>query len=347
MINDQRQPRNIPPGDIPRPGVIAPRTLRTSSGSRDIPRRSRPPDDLLAISWHLEPRDYVIAHLLAEHRFLTTDQIAAILFTSPRTCRNRLNVLRQLAFIDWFMPVHPAHGRLPVHWVPGRLSARYVALYHGRPAPSSRAVRDERDTHPSTATRLGHLMHADGTNQFFIDLLAHARTHPQARLARWWSAARIFAKVNHNTRPDGHGVWRDGDRQVAFFLEHDTGTESHPARAAKLVGYRTLRDKGMAWPVLFWLPTTTIETHLHRHLADHADGTRGIVVATAARDHAAQHGGPAGPVWRMVGNGRRRLRLAELPGPVGPTGLAYHPGPPQPQEDPLYLLRDDTDPAPA
>src|SRR6266540_2186442 len=299
MINDQRQPRNIPPGDIPRPGVIAPRTLRTSSGSRDIPRRSRPPDDLLAISWHLEPRDYVIAHLL------------------------------------------------PVHWVPGRLSARYVALYHGRPAPSSRAVRDERDTHPSTATRLGHLMHADGTNQFFIDLLAHARTHPQARLARWWSAARIFAKVNHNTRPDGHGVWRDGDRQVAFFLEHDTGTESHPARAAKLVGYRTLRDKGMAWPVLFWLPTTTIETHLHRHLADHADGTRGIVVATAARDHAAQHGGPAGPVWRMVGNGRRRLRLAELPGPVGPTGLAYHPGPPEPQEDPLYLLRDDTDPAPA
>src|SRR6266508_4272736 len=297
MINDQRQPRNIPPGDIPRPGVIAPRTLRTSSGSRDIPRRSRPPDDLLAISWHLEPRDYVIAHLLAEHRFLTTDQIAAILFTSPRTCRNRLNVLRQLAFIDWFMPVHPAHGRRPVHWVPGRLSARYVALYHGRPAPSSRAVRDERDTHPSTATRLGHLMHADGTNQFFLD--------------------------------------------------HDTGTESHPARAAKLVGYRTLRDKGMAWPVLFWLPTTTIETHLHRHLADHADGTRGIVVATAARDHAAQHGGPAGPVWRMVGNGRRRLRLAELPGPVGPTGLAYHPGPPQPQEDPLYLLRDDTDPAPA
>src|SRR6266545_8153127 len=79
MINDQRQPRNIPPGDIPRPGVIAPRTLRTSSGSRDIPRRSRPPDDLLAISWHLEPRDYVIAHLLAEHRFLTTTR-------SPPSC---------------------------------------------------------------------------------------------------------------------------------------------------------------------------------------------------------------------------------------------------------------------
>src|SRR6266508_1263478 len=157
MINDQRQPRNIPPGDIPRPGVIAPRPLRPSSGSRDIPRRSRPPDDLLAISWHLEPRDYVIAHLLAQHRFLTTDQITAILYTSPRTCRNRLNVLRQIGFIDWFMPVHPVAGRLPVHWVPGRLSARYVALYNGQPAPSSRAIRDERDASPSAATRIGHL----------------------------------------------------------------------------------------------------------------------------------------------------------------------------------------------
>jgi hypothetical protein len=27
--------------------------------------------------------------------------------------------------------------------------------------------------------------------------------------------------------------------------------------------------------------------------------------------------------------------------------MPYHPGPPQPDEDPLYLLRDDTDPPPA
>lgn len=341
MANRQRQPRNIPAGDIPPPGVIAPRTPRTPSASRDIARRSRTPDDLLAISWRLEPRDYVIAHLLSEHRFLTTDQIAAVLFNSVRTCRNRLNVLRKLGFIDWFMPVHPRRGRLPVHWVPGRLSARYVALYHGKPAPSSRAVRDERDAHPAAATRLGHLVHADGANQFFIDLLTYARTHPEARLARWWSAARTFGKVNHNTRPDGHGVWCDGEAEVAFFLEHDTGTESHTARAEKLIGYRTLLDRDMRWPVLFWLPSTVIETHFHQHLAGR---TGGVLVATAARDRASQPGGPAGPVWKVVGNGRRRLRLAELPGPLGPAGLAYHPGPAEPEEDPLYLVRDDTDP---
>jgi hypothetical protein len=331
MPQHPRQPRNIPAGDIPRPGETRFRSAAT-------PRRSSVPDDLLAISWRLEPRDYVLAHLLDQHRFLTTDQITAVLFHSPRTCRNRLNVLRQIGFVDWFMPVHPATGRLPVHWVPGRLSARYVALYHDRPAPSGRALREARDAYASAATRIGHLMHTDGVHQFFIELLTHARHHPQTRLARWWSPGRTYATVDHNTRPDGHGVWTDGDQQVAFFLEHDTGTMSHPARAAKLTGYRTLQDKGPTWPVLFWLPTTAIETNLHRYLG--RSGTHGVIVATAARDHAAEHGGPAGPVWKVVGNGRRRLRLAELSGPVGEGG-AYHPGPPQPDEDPLYLLRDD------
>ena len=94
--------------------------------------------------------------------------------------------------------------------------------------------------------------------------------------------------------------------------------------------------------MLFWLPTATVENNLHQHLAG---GSRGVTVATAARDHAAVHGGPAGPVWKVVSNGRRRLRLADLPGPVGP-GSAYHPGPPQPDEDPLFLLRDDAQPTP-
>ena len=90
MTDPHRQPRNIPAGDIPRPGGMRPGRPRSR---RDIPRRSRSLDDLLAISWRLEPRDYVLAHLLSEHRFLTTAQITAVLFTSPRTCRNRLNAL--------------------------------------------------------------------------------------------------------------------------------------------------------------------------------------------------------------------------------------------------------------
>jgi hypothetical protein len=328
MSQTQHQPRNVPEGDRPRPGE------RRTSG--------RPVDDLLRVAWRLQPRDYVLAHLLDEHRFLTTDQVAAVLYHSPRTCRNRLDLLRRLGFVTWFLPVHPRRGRLPLHWVPGPLSARYVALYHGRPVPTDKALRDDRDRLPALATRTSHLAHDDGVHQFFVDLLAHSRTRPRARLLRWWSAAHIARAVNHNSHPDGHGVWRDGDRVVAFFLEHDNGTESHPVRAAKLAAYRTVRDKdGPAWPVLFWLPNRVQEAHLHDYLAG---DTGGLVVATAARDAAAGPG-PAGPVWRVVGDSRARLRLADLPDRPADGG-PYHPGPPDPEDDPLYLLCDDPDPQP-
>jgi hypothetical protein len=199
-------------------------------------------------------------------------------------------------------------------------------------------VRELEDAHAAT-TSAGHVEHDDGANQFFIELLAYSRTHPDTRLTRWWSGPHIAAVIDRNTRPDGHGVWTEADRTVAFFLEHDTGTMHHPQRAAKLASYRTVRDAGgPAWPVLFWLPTTTQETHLHQHLAGNS---RGLIVATAAQDRAAEDG-PVGPVWRVVGNGRRRLRLGELPDRLT-AGGAYHPGPPTPDEDPLYLLRDDTD----
>src|SRR3954464_224923 len=126
MTDDQQQPRNIPTGDTRRSGDTGHPPLHSASGSRRLVHRPRTVDDLLSISWRLEPRDYVIAHLLAEHRFLTTDQITAVLFHSPRTCRNRLNVLRRLGFIDWFQPIRPG-ARPSVHWIAGRLSAPHVA----------------------------------------------------------------------------------------------------------------------------------------------------------------------------------------------------------------------------
>ncbi len=275
----------------------------------------------------------MIAHLLHEHRYLSTEQIAAVLFTSPRTCRNRLNVLRKIGFIDWFMPVRPGRGRLPVHWVPGPMSARYVALHGGERPPTAKAVREMQDALVSG----GHLDHTDGANQFFVDLLAHARRHPDSRLARWWSARRIAAAVDHNVRPDGHGVWCEQDQQVGFFLEYDTGSEVHSVLTGKLAAYRKLTaGGGPVWPVLFWLPTAARETNFHRRLGGAA---RGLIVATAARDAAAAHG-PADPVWKVAGNGRSRLRLADLPGQIGQPG-PYHPGPPTEEQDPLWLLHDD------
>ncbi|GAA0911492.1 replication-relaxation family protein [Virgisporangium aurantiacum] len=333
MPNPSEPTRNIPLGDTSRPGV--PRTPQTRPAG--TPRRRRPPDSLREISWRLEPRDYVLAHLLHEHRYLTTAQITAILFTAERTCRNRLDVLRKIEFIDWFMPVRPGAGRLPVHWLPGPLSARYVALHRGERPPTAKAVREAQDALVSS----GHLHHNDGTNQFFIDLFTHARSDPDTRLARWWSGRTFAGKVQNIARPDGHGVWREHDRQVGFLLEYDTGTEVHSVLTGKLAAYRKLAASGgPRWPVLFWLPTTARETNFHRRLNGAA---RGLIVATATRAGSAGHG-PAGPMWKVAGNGRRRVRLSELPCRWGETG-GYNPGPPTPEQDPLYLLRDDTDPS--
>jgi len=62
--------------------------------------------------------------------------------------------------------------------------------------------------------------------------------------------------------------------------------------------------------VLFWLPTTSRETNLHAHLV-RTGVPDGLTVATAGREHATGNGGPAGPVWRLVG-APGRVRLADL-----------------------------------
>ncbi|WP_329601505.1 replication-relaxation family protein [Salinispora arenicola] len=72
-----------------------------------------------------------------------------------------------------------------------------------------------------------------GVNGFFTALAGHARTHPGSALVRWWPAGRCqqigaFAEPDHDitvrvyqprSRPDGHGIWAEGDRRVPFFLE--------------------------------------------------------------------------------------------------------------------------------
>jgi hypothetical protein len=241
-------------------------------------------------------------------------------------------VLRRIGFLDRFVPYRPGQVA-PVHWVAGPLAARYAALSQDKRPLSPKALRERQDGIVAT-TQLEHLV---GGNQFFIDLLIHARTHPGTRLARWWSAGHASRAFGGRVRPDGYGVWSDGHRQVSFLVEHDNNTETLGRLAAKLTPYRRLRGEGgPGGPVLFWLPTAAREANLHKRLAGANLG--GLIVATAARDSVAQAGlGPADPVWRRVGNGRRRLALADLPSVIGDT-TGLNPPPPTPADDPLRLL---------
>jgi len=217
-------------------------------------------------------------------------------------------------------------------WIPGALSARYAALADGRPPPTAKALRDAQDRLLTNPQR-GHLI---GANQFHIDLLAHARTHPDTRLARWWSARRTTAAFAGKIQPDGHGIWTTAGGQVGYWLEHDQSSEDHGRLIGKLASYRRLRAQGgPGYPVLFWLGSRRRETNLHYRLADH--DTHGVIVATAARD-SLDGNSPAGPVWRLFGNGRHRLTLAELPSHSGKPGGSLNPRLTA-QDDPLSRLR--------
>ncbi|MDG4829974.1 replication-relaxation family protein [Solwaraspora sp. WMMD1047] len=252
----------------------------------------------------LTPRDRLLLDLLDQHRTFTTDQLVDLAFGSIGRARNRLNTLHDRDILDRFRHYHRP-GSQAWRWTLGPVGAAILAAGRGEPLPRPAAVRDATARLAMSPT-LAHLITVNG---FFVALTGHARTHPGARLVRWWNEARCREACGNLVRPDGHGVWADNGPAVPFWVEVDLGTETLRRVAGKLAGYAALPPR-RAYPVLFWLPTTARETNLHAHLRQ-AAVPDGVTVATAAADHAAPSG-PAGPVWRIVGH-PDRLRLTDLP----------------------------------
>jgi hypothetical protein len=285
---------------------------------------------LIDVSHRLRPRDYAIACLLDEHTTLTTDQLTTILFTSAITCRHRLTTLRAFGFVDRFIRRNQPGIPNTVCWVPGPLSARLTALATGETPPTARALHERQDRVYANPA-LDHLL---DTNEFFVRMLAHSRLQSGTALRRWWSERAAAGAFGQRIHPDGHGVWTDGDRETGFFVELDRGTEPLGRLAGKLSSYRRLRaEGGPPYPVLFVLPNRTREQNLHRRLADRPEPT--LVIATTSPESGTD---PAGPVWRLIGNGRHRIDLADLSGGHGQPG-PLDPGPPTPADHPLRHLQ--------
>ncbi|MEV0396494.1 replication-relaxation family protein [Polymorphospora rubra] len=257
----------------------------------------------------LTPRDRLLLDLLDQHRTFTTDQLVDLAFGSVGRARNRLNTLHDRDILDRFRH-YQRPGSQAWRWTLGPVGAAIIAAGRGDTLPRPAAVRDATARLAMSPT-LAHLVTVNG---FFVALTAHARTHPGARLARWWNEARCREACGNLVRPDGHGVWSDGGRAVPFWGEVDLGSETLSRVVGKLTGYAALPPR-LAYPVLFWLPTAAREVNLHAHLR-RAGVPDGVTVATAAADHAAASGGPAAAVWRMTGH-PDRVSLAGLPAPGG------------------------------
>src|ERR1039458_9153530 len=258
--------------------------------------RTRDEAALLAAPAHLTDRDRLLVRLVATHRVLTTDQLAALGFASITTARHRLAVLVRIGMLRRFRP-HPPTGSAPWHYVLGPVGAALLGTEdrdQNRWAPQ---VRTDRQLGLERSPRLGHMT---GRNWFFAALVKDAREHggggggaggggkgaapaPRAEPAAVWVDDRL--RLPH---PDGAGTWAEDGQRVNFLLEYDGGTEHLPVLAGKLDGYRVLAA-GLAWhgepcPVLlFCFGSPRREQAARRALATSQDAGA-LRIATAALD---------------------------------------------------------------
>lgn len=292
----------------------------------------------------LTGRDRELLALLARHQVFTTDQIHRLFYDSLTTAQHRLPLLARRGVLARFRH-HQPRGTQAWRYTLGVRGAVLHATAVGAtpPAPSRTTARV---LALAGSPRLAHLL---AVNDVFVSLTHHARTHPGRHLTEWWDEHTTTAAVGRIVRPDGYGEWTEhhpdhprgrAEQPVAvgFFLELDRGTEPLPRVVGKLLGYRHLAEAGITRPVLFWLPTTVRERHLHDHPALRATTSSvtaggaasagataggGLVVATTAADVLAATGAsPADAVWWRPGT-PARVRLVDLaPPPAGPAPSA-------------------------
>jgi hypothetical protein len=253
----------------------------------------------------LTDRDRHVLGLVAEHQVLTTGHLASLAFPSRDRAEQRLRILVGRDVLARFRPcVRP--GSVEWRHVVGYTGAAIIGANRGvsPPRPATHAARVLR---LAENPRLDHLL---GVNGFFADLAFQARDGQRASLGAWLSEARAAQACGKLARPDGLGAWREHGRQVRFFLEYDTGTESLDRLIAKLSGYHDVAEVGgPAYPVLFWLPSLIREANLRRLLGP--SPVVPVATATAEAAHAAG-ASPADAIWLLAGENTRR-RLAELP----------------------------------
>ncbi len=261
--------------------------------------RVRLSDDLVtAAARHLTDRDRSICALLAEHRVLTTAQLATVAFDSPISARHRLATLYRLRVLDRFRPFRRV-GTAPNHWVLDAIGAMVVAAERGVEIEELHWRRD-RALGLAGSSQLAHRV---GVNGFFCALLGAARGRPGVDLRVWWPERRCLATWGEVVRPDGYGVWQDAGVEVAFFLEYDRGTETHSRLVAKLEGYATLAAaaRDPFW-VLFCFTGTKREAAARKALAGAP-----VPVATACEGAP-----PCDAVWLPTDAAGGRRHLAAL-----------------------------------
>ncbi len=140
-----------------------------------IARRARggTSDDqaVLKAAARLTDRDRYLVRVVAEHRVLTTDQLAVLAFGNIITARHRLDSLARLGALNRFRPHRPT-GSAPWHYLLGPLGA---ALLGAEDCDDKKWLPQVRAGRQVALQRSQRLAHMTGANWFFVSLAVQAR----------------------------------------------------------------------------------------------------------------------------------------------------------------------------
>jgi Replication-relaxation len=282
----------------------------------DTGRRASVADQLARLAGRLTDRDRAIVHLIGEHRVFTTGQLAAVFFGSQDRAEHRLRQLTDAQVLARFRPrTRHGEGSAPYHYVLGPLGAAVLAAEEE--TDMNRVVY--RQDKALAVAHSQHLAHLVGVNGVFATLIrvrpprASSGRHkggPGGPGGVVRSERRCADHWGRLVRPDGYGRWREGDREVEFFLEYDRGTEPLERLTGKLHAYSQLAHATRATPMLFWLPTAGREATVRQALTNQ---TRWAAVPfPIATGNRALDRGPAEQAWLPIGHTWPRRRLIDL-----------------------------------
>lgn len=312
------------------------RRLRGHRPARPGPHAANTAEHQARLAARLTDRDRWLAHMLAEHRVLTSSQITTLAFPSARAARQRLLELYRWSVIDRFQPFVTV-GTAPMHYILGPAGATTLAAVHGL-EPKELGYRHQR------AMAMAHnlqLAHTVGVGDLATALIDHAHHDSDTSVTAWWSETRCTRLYGDLVRPDAYLRLTTRAGELEFFCEYDCGTETLARLSRKLHGYARLATaSGLVTPILIWLPSTQREATARRALTQvHTglDHPEAVPVATGAP--LTSEVGPAEQVWLPLHTTHPRHTPAELararPQLASPRQPLKEPASETPQPGPL------------
>lgn len=189
----------------------------------------------------IAPSEVEILDLLAEKPLVSGVQIAEVRMSAAARTWRLLAHLQGRGLLLY--SVSPGRIDVPAnrHYYLSDSAIRLLAQREG--TPPWRFVKKHWLSASRLTTLFNALDHTVGTRQFFVDLTAFSRARSYEALEIWLDEAAAARRYLWHgevklLRPDGYGVYRKGDRALAFYLEWDSGNSGITRYRRKLRAYQ-------------------------------------------------------------------------------------------------------------